>query len=290
MTALDWRELPSLAALRAFEATARLGSFSAAARGLNVTPAAVAQQVRGLESELGVSLVLREGRGIALTTEGGRLAEVLQDSFRAVSEAISRLRQGDRDRGLRVSATAAFGHAILMPRLAEFWALHPRVPVSVEAENRAVDLRREGYDLGIRSGSGDWPGLEVELLANNRFQLAASPNLLAREPDITRLPWLLSSEFPDEYEWLRAAGYDPDRLNIINTPNGALAVTGAVHGYGLVFGTDAVLRSELDSGRLVNVEFPNLPNVSYYAVTLPGPRRPAVQAFIDWLRALVRKP
>ncbi len=79
---VDWRHMPPLTALRALEAVARLGGFSAAARALNVTHAAVAQQVRGLETELGVALLRREGRAVVLTAEGARLAAALAEGFR----------------------------------------------------------------------------------------------------------------------------------------------------------------------------------------------------------------
>ena len=288
MLAPDWRQLPSLSALRAFEATARLGGFSAAARALNVTHAAVAQQVRGLEGELGLALVRREGRGLALTDAGARLAASLGEGFATIAGGVRAVRRQERERGLRVSTTTSFVQAVLMPKLAEFWAQNPGIAVSVEGNNHFVDLAREGFDLAIRAGSGQWQGLEAEFLARNQFQLAAAPDLIAAQPDLTRHPWLLNTRLQDEFTWLRAAGYDPDRLNIVDMENGALAVTGAIHGYGLVFGTDAVLRDEIARGRLVVVDFPGLPKLTYWAVTPPGPRRPAVQCFIDWLKTLVR--
>jgi LysR family glycine cleavage system transcriptional activator len=288
MAVPDWRQIPSLSALRAFEATARLGGFSAAARVLNVTHAAIAQQVRGLEAELGVTLVQREGRGIGLTAPGAQLAAALGDGFASIAEGVAALRNGERARGLRVSSTTTFAHAILVPRIAEFWADHPDIPVSVSADQRLVDLAREGYDVAIRSGDGGWPGVEAEFLAHNQFLLCGAPSLLDSQPDLTRLPWLLTPTFPVEFGWLRAAGYDPDALNVIDM-DGALACKAAVNGYGLVFATDAVVREDIAAGRLRTVPFAGLPRMSYYAVTPKGPRRPAVQAFIDWLKSLVRK-
>ena len=91
----DWRHLPSLSALRAFEATARLDGFSAAARALNVTPAAVAQQVRGLEADLGVALVIRQGRGLVLTPEGARLSAALAEGFSTIAGGIDALRHDE---------------------------------------------------------------------------------------------------------------------------------------------------------------------------------------------------
>ncbi len=284
----DWRQLPSLSSLRAYEATARLGGFSAAARALNVTHAAVAQQVRGLESELGQALVLRDGRGLALTPEGRQLAASLGEGFSTIAAGIEALRSSERARGIRVSTSPNFAQAVLMPRLGEFWAAHPAVPVSLVPDFRAVDLAREGFDLAIRTGSGDWPGISAELLARNRYLAVGAPSLLGEgEPDLAALPWLLDPQDPNDFRWLRAAGLDPEALTVI-AMDGSISITGAVHGYGLTFATDAIVRQHIAAGRLRAVEFPGLPMISYYIVTLPGPRRPAVQAFIDWLRTLVR--
>jgi DNA-binding transcriptional LysR family regulator len=106
----DWRSLPSLTALRAFEATARVGSFAGAARALNVTHAAVAQQVRALEQELGVSLARRQGRQVVLTGAGQRLARTLTAAFTAISDEIIQTRADASSRGLRVTCSPFMAH------------------------------------------------------------------------------------------------------------------------------------------------------------------------------------
>jgi LysR family glycine cleavage system transcriptional activator len=289
----DWSRLPSLTALRSFEAAARLGGFSAAARGLNVTHAAVAQQVRALEAELRVPLMRREGRGIALTPEGAALAEAVGSGFSTIAEAVERVRVRERSRGLRITCTPSLAQAVLMPRLAEFWRAHPGIAVSIDTDPHWVDLIRDGFDLAIRSvpagGTDHWPGLDAELLARNRFLLVGAPSLLGQgTPDLERLPWLLATALPNEFEWLRAAGYDPAGLRIIDVENGALAKAAALHGGGLVFASEPVVRDDIAAGRLREVPFPGLPELTYYIVTPAGPRRPAVQAFADWLKTLVR--
>jgi LysR family glycine cleavage system transcriptional activator len=113
---IDWKTLPSLSALRAFDAAARCASFSGAARSLNVTPAAISQQVRALEAELGLSLVRRDGRGIALTEHGTLLARSLQQGFGAIVEGIGMLRETERKRGIRVTTTPS--------RLSDFPHIH----------------------------------------------------------------------------------------------------------------------------------------------------------------------
>jgi LysR family glycine cleavage system transcriptional activator len=298
MTDPDWRHLPSLSALRAFEAAARLGGFSAAGRALNVTHAAVAQAVRGLEADLGLALLRRDGRGLALTEDGARLARSLREGFGLVAAGVEALRSTDARRGLRVTATPAFAQSVLMPRLGEFWRRHPEVAVSVTPSPDLADLRRDGFDLAIRSGRGAWPGVEAEPLVEARFLLVGTPDLLARDPDIARLPWILDRNAgagvdpADEWErgWLRAGGLDPDALRVNGIDNPMLAVPAALAGYGLLFVTDVVAAADLAAGRLREVPFPGLPRMAYWAVTLPGPRRPGVLRFVDWLRAEFAAP
>jgi LysR family glycine cleavage system transcriptional activator len=281
----DWRYLPSLSSLRAFEVAARLGNFSAAGRALNVTHAAVSQAVRGLEAELGRSLLRREGRGLALTDDGERLARALRDGFSTIAAGVEALRGSEKQRGLRVTCTPNFAQSVLLPRLGTFWQRHPDVPVSITPDYKVVELARDGYDVAIRSGQGRWPDTVAEPLIRTRFLLVGAPALVARNRDVVRLPWLLSSGDPHESLWLKAAGIDPAALTVNGIENPILAVSAALAGYGLLFSTDVVVRADLATGRLVEVPFPGLPELTYWAVTLSGPRRPAVDAFVGWLRA-----
>ncbi|MCX7286669.1 MAG: LysR family transcriptional regulator, partial [Rhodobacterales bacterium] len=163
--ATDWRTLPSLTALRAFAATAETRSFSQAARALNVTHAAVAQQVRALEEHLGRPLVQRDGRGVGLTADGEHLAQALGEGFGAFQRGIEALLSGEADRPVRVTLTAAFAAQWLMPRLRDFWEQHPDIGLSMHPDARVVDLHRDRMDLAIRYGNGDWPGVEATFLA-----------------------------------------------------------------------------------------------------------------------------
>lgn len=285
MPAPDWRHLPSLSSLRAFEAAARLGGFSAAARTLNVSHAAVAQQVRALEAGLGMALLRRDGRGLALTEDGTRLARSLSEGFGTIAAGVEALRSAERRRGLRVTSTPAFAQSVLLPRMGDFWRRQPDVAVSITPDYELVDLVRDGYDVAIRSGRGPWPGTVAEPVVQARFLLAGTPALLARDPDIARLPWILSPADPQEPAWLRAAGLDPEGLTVNGIDNPMLATSAALAGYGLIFVTDVVVRGDLAAGRLVEVPFPDLPRFTYWAVTLPGPRRPAVSQFVGWLRS-----
>lgn len=280
----DWRHLPSLSSLRAFETAARLGGFSSAARALNVTHAAVAQAVRGLESDLGTTLLRREGRGLALTEEGARLARSLREGFSTIVAGVEALRAAERRWGLRITTTPAFAQQVLLPRLADFWARHPDTPVSISPGLALADLAREGIDLAVRAGPGRWPGLRAEPLLEAQLLVVGAPSLLEREADPARLPWIVDRADEQEMGWLRAAGLDPAALTVAGLDAAPLALPAARAGYGVLFATEAVVKEDLIAGRLRAVPFPGLPRFRFWIVTLEGPRSAAVERFATWLK------
>jgi LysR family transcriptional regulator, glycine cleavage system transcriptional activator len=289
MNPFDWRRLPPLPALRAFEAAARLGSFSAAARVLNVTPPAVAQQVRGLERELGLRLVAGAGRSLHLTDEGTRLADALNGGFAAIAGSLEALQQADRSRGLRVTLTHGFAHEVVVPALPEFWAAHPDIPLTLVPDSRVTDLRRDAFDLAVRSGDGQWTDGEVAPLHLTRVVLAGSPALAeAAVRDIHAVPWILSPADERELSWLDAHGVDHSWLKITEIALPTLACTAAAHGLGLLFATETILRDHIAAGRLRIVPGWTLPETAYWTVTPHGPPRAATQTFVGWLRRRLR--
>ncbi len=289
---LDWKTFPSLTALRAFEAAARLQSFSSAARALNVTHAAVAQQVRGLEDHLGHALVYREGRGLALTTEGAKLAQALAEGFRIIDQALTDLRAIDKGAPLRVTMTPAFAAQWLMPRLGAFWAAHPEVPLSLHPEKRLVDLRKEPIDLGIRFGDGIWPGLDAEFLTAAHYVIVAAPSMLQGRRDLSledmsAMPWVIEQDWPEALAWLKSFGLQPDAMNIAYIPTEELALSAARQGYGLHVEAAALVEQDVENGALVVLGSIRDDSLAYYIVTRPGPKRAEVRTFIKWLKAAV---
>lgn len=290
--ATDWRSIPSLTALRAFAATAELRSFSQAARVLNVTHAAVAQQVRALEDQLGRPLVQREGRGVSLTTDGEQLAEALGEGFGAIQRGLEALRAGEADRPVRVTLTASFAAQWLMPRLKDFWEEQPDIGLSLHPDSKVVDLHRERMDIGIRYGSGDWPGLEVQYLASARLVIAGAPSLIGDKTRMTTaeladMDWVLSRSWPEQDALLRQLGLDPDALSRTDISSEELAIAAARQGLGLVVETAALIESDVADGRLriVHEALEKLP--AYFIVTLPGPKRAAARAFLKWLKSQI---
>ncbi|MFN6925982.1 MAG: LysR family transcriptional regulator [Tabrizicola sp.] len=287
--ATDWRTLPSLTALRAFAATAELRSFSQAARVLNVTHAAVAQQVRALEEHLGRSLVQREGRGVSLTADGEQLAEALAEGFAAFRRGVEALRAGEADRPVRVTLTASFAAQWLMPRLKDFWDRHPDIGLSLHPEARVVDLRRERMDLGIRYGNGDWPGVEATYLAPARLVIAGAPSLTGDRDltpeDLDGMDWVLSPNWPEQDSYLRSLGLEPDKLSRTDVSSEDLAIAAARQGLGLVVESLALIEAEVAENRLRVVHETRGKLPAYFVVTQPGPQRAAARTFLRWLKS-----
>lgn len=292
MAEIDWMQFPPLPSLRAFEAAARLGGFSTAARALNVTHAAVAQQVRALENHLGCALVLRQGRGMALTPEGAQLGAALSEGFGAMQGVVTAIRKRRDGDPLTVTMTPSFAVQWMMPRLWKFWEDHPEIGVSLRPDHRIIDLRREGVDLGIRFGNGTWPGVDAQFLTSARYVVVGAPELLGDRDRLTpdemmSLPWVGEENWPERANWLKSIGVDPKRIEMTTFPTEELSLSAARQGYGLHVESAALVEEDLAEGRLRLVHDAKEDRPAYFIVTPPGPQRAAARTFIKWLKANV---
>lgn len=286
----DWRTLPSLASLRAFELTARQGTFAAAAKELNVTHAAIAQRVRALEADLGVALARRSGRTVALTEAGAELAASLTEGFGTIAAGIEKLRSGQAARPVQVAATVFISQAVVLPRLHEFWQVHPEIHVSVMPSQETVDIAALGIDLAIRAArtEPDWPGLKAEPLLTSEVIAAGAPSLVNDDmPALDQLPWIWSRSVAYEEQSVRAFGLDTDNLRNADLGTPFLQLDAARRGLGITFTTEILVRDDIAAGRLRRVPVPSPFSVTYYAVTPTGPLRPEAMAFIAWLKTIL---
>jgi LysR family glycine cleavage system transcriptional activator len=286
---LRWKDLPPLSALRAFQAVAEAGGYAPAARALNVTHAAVAQQVRGLEAALGVALVVRAGRGMALTAEGADLARALTDGFATIQAGVETLR-GGQNRPVRITLTPSFATQWLMPRLKDFWDRHPDIALSLHPDARVVDLRRDGMDVGLRYGNGAWPGVEARFLAPARLSVTCAPALMQGRATLTaaemqRMDWFLTRDWPEQENYLISLGLNPATLGRTDFNSEDLSLAAARQGLGLVVESYALIEDDVAEGRLVLIHDSREKLPAYFAVTPPGPQRAATRAFLKWLFA-----
>ncbi|MBS8258886.1 LysR family transcriptional regulator [Roseibium polysiphoniae] len=292
---MDWRRLPSLSALRAFSAVAEKKSFSSAGRELNVTHAAVSQQVRGLEGQLGTQLVVREGRGLGLTSDGEHLAAGLRDAFAGIYETVEDLRRNDEERPLNITMTPSFAVSWLMPRISDFRQENPHVELMLNPTADVVEFAPGGVDLAIRFGNGDWPGLESQqLLASNYVVVGAHKLLGDREltdpSDIQDFPWLQELGTNELSIWLEGQGVVPRaKLNITHLP-GYMVLDGLRRGDGISATARVFVENDIQAGTL-RVLFEDMkPQTSgYYLVRKPGVPRPPLKAFITWIRQRARE-
>jgi len=290
------RRLPSLTALRAFEAAARHLSFSRAADELNVTHAAVSHQIKALEADLGVPLFRRLTRAVRLTDAGQAYLPVLREAFDAIAEATGRL-AGDDDGRLMVSATPAFAARWLVPRLGRFYAAHPKIDVRLDPSMALIDFRRDDVDIAVRYGRGDWPGLRVERLLSLDMFPVCSPALLdgpepLRAPaDLARHTLLHDDLREDWPRWLVAAGVEGIDLSRGPTFNEtSLLMQAAAAGLGVAIAVSALVAADLAEGRLVRpFEIAVAEEAGFYLVyPEASAARAKVRAFRDWMFAEAR--
>ncbi|PLS22832.1 LysR substrate-binding domain-containing protein [Neptunicoccus cionae] len=285
---MDWRDIPSLAALRAFEATARHLNFSKAARELNVTHAAIAQHVRGLEAEFKEALVQRQGRGLALTPSGYALSVRLQTGFGEIAAGVDDLRRLHEDRPLNISVTPAFATNWLMPRIGSFWRDHPEITVNINPSVELVDLSQGVFDLAIRYGDGDWQGMEVEKLTDGGFCVVAHPDLVKEGEyktlkDTQSLPWLLEESMMERRAMLEAEGLDFDNLNVNLMSRSSLALSGVMAGLGVTLHPRSLIEREVATGQLTLLFELESDDLGYYLVWLPSRDGPKERILRKWL-------
>lgn len=289
---MNWLDMPPLSALRAFAAFAESGNVVQAGEALNVTHAAISQQLRALEAHLQVALVDRSGRSLTLTAAGGQLAQALALGFGAINAAVQEISGAGAGaaRPLHVSTTPGFAATWLMPRLPEFHAAHPDVDLMIDPSPKLIELKPGGIDMALRYGRGNWPGLEAELLVETTIAVVAAPSLMARYPpvtgpaDLANLPWLEELGTTEADGWLRRQGVNRKIVGQrIHVP-GNLMLDGLRDGLGVAAVTRLAVEADVAAGRLRVLFDEAQAGEGYHIVTLPGVQRGPVRQFASWLR------
>ena len=290
---MKWRELPPLAALRAFAAFVETGSVVAAGAALSVSHAAVSQQLRALENHLGVSLLDRSGRALKLTADGEILAHGCAEGFDQIARAIALVSGAEASRPLHVSPTPSFAAAWLLPRLPEFRAAHPGLSIVLDPTPELVKLVPGGVDVSIRYGNGDWPGLQAELLLETAMVVVAAPALIegvdTSDPvNLSVLPWLEEVGTTESTRWLDARGVGRAMRGSLTQVPGNLLLDGARDGQGVAVTVRHFVEADIQSNRLCVLHEDATAGVGYHLVTRPGVQRPPLKAFVSWIRKAAR--
>ncbi|MDU8943222.1 LysR substrate-binding domain-containing protein [Ovoidimarina sediminis] len=287
------RKLPPFAAVRAFEAAARLGSFSKAADELCLSPSAISHQVRALEAFLDTRLFERDGNRTVLTLTGRAYAGRLTGLLDAFDESTQDVRRSASET-LRVLCTPGFAARWLVPRLDRF-AYPETVRLRVSVGAPSTDFQSNDADVVIHWADSPVPGCEMlPLMQSGRYPVAA-PALLDRHPisdprDLHHLT-LMHDETMDKWgEWFAAAGCPaPVFPRGPEFPNCELATTAAEQGLGVALAYDMMVRDTVATGRLVRLfDTVTMPFVIYSMVYQSARARdPLVTAFRDWVFAEV---
>jgi len=283
--------LPSLSAIRVFEAAARVLSFTRAAAELGMTQAAVSYQVKLLEDRLGTSLFLRRPRGLVLTEAGQWLAPRTTEAFELLREAFHRF--GEREEGtLVVNTVHTFAAQWLAPRLGVYQLEHPKTAVQLETTSRLVDFSREEVDVVVRSGKGQWPGLVSHKLFNVRFTLMVAPALLERVGGMKRPEDMFKVDLIDTGDlwwrnWFTVLGQPLDRLPPPSAIMGLQTITAsaAIAGRGAALLVPEFFPGEVADGQLVAPYDTVVDDGDAYWLAFPESRRnvPKIRSFRDWL-------
>jgi LysR family glycine cleavage system transcriptional activator len=289
-------DLPSLNGLRAFEASARLMSFTHAAAELNVTQTAISHQIRRLEEQLGIKLFIRQNRALALTQEAEAYLPSVRTAFEDLRRATVRLLRTEHEGRLTVSTTASLATKWLVSRVAAFQDTNPGMEVRITTSTHLVDFRREEVDIAVRYGRGSWPGLRAYwLMAERLFPVCAPALLTGTEPlrnpeDLAHHTLVHTTVSRDDWGlWLAAAGL-PQSIAArrgLTFDQGFMAIQAAVEGLGVALGRQHLVEADIAGGRLVAPFDTELPqDAGYYVVTPEAiADTPKIVLFRDWLIA-----
>ena len=291
------QRLPSLNALRAFEAAARRENITAAAEELIVSPGAVSRQVALLEAHFKCRFFNRLHRGLELTEKGREYYEAVKEAFDRIDDAGSALMGLGDMAPLRVSIYTTFASEWLFPRLSDFREANPSIDLSVEATLRKFSFKADAVDIVVMTGHEERDDLHHERLFSPLYFPVCNPKILTKrrplaEPaDLARHTLLYSRrQIVNWRAWLAAAGVRDFKLDRgLAFENSSLAFKAAREGAGVALGQQIFLTDDLVSGRLVAPFNLTYRSANSYVLTCEKRRmnEPQIKAFRDWFVAAV---
>ena len=289
-------QLPPLDTLITFEAAARLQSFTAAARELNLTQAAVSQQIRNLENRLGVKLFERAHRSVRLTPAGRDYQHTVSPMLRTLSSATDDIRFAESRPRLTVAADNAVASMLLVHRVHAFLERHPEITLRLVASDNERECLASDVQVAMLHGDGQWPGFAaVPFFEENVFPVC-SPDYLESAPVLDSADDLVSHNLlhhgDDQWNWINWRGWLS--MNNVDQPAGErryevnsypLLIEAARQGQGIALGWGTLVDDDLAAGRLVRPLDVNVATGhDYYLIWRdnPHPSREA-RAFCQWI-------
>jgi len=284
------QNLPPLNSLKAFEATARLQSFTKAAEELNVTRAAVSQQVKSLEVYLDATLFERNGAQLNLTQAAHEYLPVVSHVFQSLSAATQHLFSRQQQAQLSLHVAHSFCSQWLMPRLADFHRQHPKISFKVSTTANAMPSNSDIADVEIINGYGEWQSQQAIQLTRENWIVVASPGFLHLNPvrdlaDLIRLPKLATGGYQETWQcWLEQQGYQGTSIKLTGEfQHSLLAIEAAVNQLGVLLVRDLLVEDHLQQGTLVKVGEWSMPSRGAHHMIIRDEEKPHVKAFVDWV-------
>ena len=284
------QNLPPLNSLKAFEATARLQSFTKAAEELNVTRAAVSQQVKSLEVYLDATLFERNGAQLNLTQAAYGYLPVVSHVFQSLSAATQHLFSRQQQAQLTLHVAHSFCSQWLMPRLADFNRQHPKISFKVSTTANAMPSNSDIADVEIINGYGEWQSQQAIQLTRENWIVVASPGFLHLNPvrdlaDLIRLPKLATGGYQETWQcWLEQQGYQGTSIKLTGEfEHSLLAIEAAVNQLGVLLVRDLLVEDHLQQGTLVKVGEWSMPSRGAHHMIIRDEEKPHVKAFVDWV-------
>ncbi|MHA2876977.1 LysR substrate-binding domain-containing protein [Vibrio campbellii] len=284
------QNLPPLNSLKAFEATARLQSFTKAAEELNVTRAAVSQQVKSLEVYLDATLFERNGAQLNLTQAAHEYLPVVSHVFQSLSAATQHLFSRQQQAQLALHVAHSFCSQWLMPRLADFHRQHPKISFKVSTTANAMPSNSDIADVEIINGYGEWQSQQAIQLTRENWIVVASPGFLHLNPvrdlaDLIRLPKLATGGYQETWQcWLEQQGYQGTSIKLTGEfEHSLLAIEAAVNQLGVLLVRDLLVEDHLQQGTLVKVGEWSMPSRGAHHMIIRDEEKPHVKAFVDWV-------
>lgn len=290
MPASAYGRLP-LNALRVFEAVATRLSFSEAAEALNVTPAAVSQQIKALEDYLQIPVLRRSGRKVELTPEGAKLLPGVQAGLDALVATLRETRMQRASGIINISTLASLLQKWVTPRLHRLHARFPEIRVDWHTSRDAVDFARSDFHAAVRLSEKVTPGLEYDYLMDEWMVVVASPKLyrkfgsLDERESIAGIPMLQARDEPwSRFEKSAAPTPSPAGQTIID--DSVSVISAVMEGLGYAPARWSIAANDLDNGNLVLATKTIVPSrFRYWFVCPPAyAELPMVLALRQWLR------
>ncbi|MBT4891281.1 MAG: LysR family transcriptional regulator [Rhodospirillales bacterium] len=290
------KTLPPVNSLVAFEASARLLSFTRAGQELLISREAISRQIRILENYLGIKLFVRLYRALELTPAGEEMKAVVSESLGNIAKTAISLQYKNQTTKITVASTIAITTFWLTPRLSSFSQTHGDVDISIGASDSPLDLMEEGSDVGILYGKGKWPGYKSTHLFDVESYPVCSPRYLEETDPVNKLEDLKnhtllylngSMHSVENWDWwMESLGMEmPDNVRKLGFDSYANVIQAAMDSQGIALAFTDLLGEQLKKGRLIRPikDTFSKGNAIYLVVPRGKPLSPNAQKFFNWV-------